>query len=196
MTVRTLTATAVLFATAAAASAAPTNMRGTVAAVDGTTVTVKTQDRTVKLTLDEHWKIAGVAKASMADIKPGTFIGTANVQDASGNKALEVVVFPEALRGTGEGDYGWDLKPGSKMTNATVTSQVNGVDGQTVSLAYKGGEKKVTIAPSVPVVTVVPADKADVKPGAAVFLSGEPEGDSMLSGGRLVVGKDGVVPPM
>ena len=196
MTVRTLTATAVLLATATAASAAPTHMRGTVATVDGTTVTVKAQDRTVKLTLDEHWKIAGVAKASMADIKPGTFIGTANVEDGSGNKALEVVVFPEALRGTGEGDYGWDLKPSSRMTNATVSSQVNGVDGQTVSLAYKGGEKKVTISPSVPVVSIVPADKSDVTTGATVFLAGEPEGDSMMSGGTLVVGKGGAVPPM
>ncbi len=196
MMVRTLAAAAVLLAAVPAASAAPVHMRGTVTAVDGAAVTVKTADKDVKLTLDDNWKIAGVAKASMADIKPGAFIGTANMEDASGNKALEVVVFPEALRGTGEGDYGWDLKPGSKMTNATVTSQVNGVDGQTVSLAYKGGEKKVTISSSVPIVTIVAADQADVKPGAAVFLAGEPQGDGTLSSGRLVVGKDGVVPPM
>ncbi len=199
MTVRiTLAAAcaAVLLASPAA-RAADTHLRGTVESVDGSTVTVKTQDgRDLKLMLGDAWKIGGVAKATVADIKPGTFIGTANMEEATGNKALEVVVFPEALKGAGEGDYGWDLKPNSKMTNATVTSQVDGVDGQTVSLSYKGGEKKVTIGKDIPIVKIVMADKDDVKPGVAVFMVGEPNADSTLSGGRLVVGKDGVVPPM
>lgn len=190
-------AAAALLLAATAAQAADTHMRGTVTTVDGSTVTVKTREgKDVKLTLGDNWKIGGVAKASMDDIKPGTFIGTANMEEATGNKALEVVVFPEAMRGAGEGDYGWDLKPNSKMTNATVSSQVNGVDGQTVSVAFKGGEKKIKISKDIPIVMIVAADKADVKPGASVFMAGQPEGDSMMSGGRLVVGKDGIVPPM
>ena len=174
------------------------HIRGTISAVDGSKVTIKTTDgKDVSLTLGADWKIGGVAAATMADIKQGTFIGTANMAGPDGNKALEVVVFPEAMRGTGEGDYGWDLKPKSAMTNANVSTKVDGVDGTSVMLSYKGGEKKVTIPPSTPIVTIVSATEADVKAGAKVFIAGTPTPDgTMLSGGRLVVGKDGVTPPM
>ncbi|MCW6506509.1 hypothetical protein [Lichenifustis flavocetrariae] len=184
--------------TAPAMAADMAHIRGTVSAVQGSHVTIKTVDgKDIGLTLGADWKIGGVVAASMADIKPGTFIGTANVAGPDGNKALEVVVFPEAMRGTGEGDYGWDLKPKSAMTNANVTSKVDGVDGSSVMLSYKGGEKKVTISPSTPIVTIVPATEDDVKTGAKVFVAGSetPDG-TMLSGGRLVVGKNGVTPPM
>ena len=183
---------------AQAATAADVHIRGTVASVEGSKVTVKTQDgKTVMLTLSDAWRYGGVTKASMADIKEGTFIGTANVADASGAKALEVVVFPDAMRGTGEGDYGWDLKPNSSMTNATVSNAVKGVDGQTVTLNYKGGQKKVTIAPETPIVTVGPATAADVKAGAAVFVAGSTGASpDMLEKGFIAVGKDGVIPPM
>ena len=183
---------------APARAAEPTHVRGTIGTVDGSRVTVTTDDgQTVALTLGDGWTIGGVVAATMADIKPGTFIGTANVAGADGNEALEVVVFPEALRGTGEGDRGWDLKPNSSMTNATVARKVEGVSGPTVTLTYKGGEKKVTIPPSTPIVTLAPATAADVKPGAKVFMVGalSPDGHAM-SRGRLVVGENGVAPPM
>ena len=189
-----------LLATVAAGpvrAAADTHVRGTVTAVDGSTVTIKTQaGQDMKLTLGDSWKLGGVEKAAVSDIKPGTFIGTANMEGPGGNKALEVVVFPPSMKGTGEGDYGWDLKPNSKMTNATVSSEVKGVAGQTVALSYKGGTKKVTIGKTIPIVKIVPADRSDVKPGAKVFLAGQPEGDTMMSGGRMIVGKDGATPPM
>lgn len=174
------------------------HIRGTVAAVEGAAVTIKTTDgKTVGLTLDDGWKLGGLAPASLADVKQGTFIGTANVEDADGNKALEVVVFPEAMRGVGEGNYGWDLKPKSAMTNANVKSLVEGVEGRTVTLSYKGGEKKVTIAPDTPIVAAVPATKADVVAGAKVFVVGMPNADgTMLSDGFMAIGKDGVTPPM
>lgn len=182
----------------AGAQAADLNVRGVVAAVDGSKVTIKTREGTdAVLTLGDNWKIGGVVKASIADIKPGTFIGTANVVGPSGAKALEVVVFPEAMRGTGEGDYGWDLKPNSSMTNATVSNPVEGVDGQTVTLTYKGKQKKLTIPPDTPIVTVGPATAADVKPGAAVFVVATPGASpSVLDKGFIAVGKDGAVPPM
>ena len=148
------------------AQAADLHVRGVVTAVDGPKVTIKTREGTdAMLTLGDNWKIGGVTKASMADIKAGTFIGTANMMGPSGAKALEVVVFPEAMRGTGEGDYGWDLKPNSSMTNATVSSEVKGVDGQSVMLTYKGGEKKVTIPPDAPIVMVGGATAADIGAG-------------------------------
>ena len=116
---------------------------------------------------------------------------------SGGAKALEVVVFPEAMRGTGEGDYGWDLKPKSQMTNATVSHQVEGVDGQTVTLTYKGGEKKVTIAPDTPIVMIGGATADDIKPGSAVFMAATPgTSPDMLDKGFIAVGKDGAVPPM
>ena len=179
-------------------AADPIHVRGTVSAVEGGKVTIHTREgKDVELMLGDSWKIAGVEKASMSDIKAGSFIGTANQEGAGGAKALEVVVFPEAMRGTGEGDYGWDLKPKSSMTNATVSNPVTGVDGQTVTLTYKGGQKKVTIAPETPIVTVGAATAADVKPGVAVFVAGAPDSAGAFPGpGFLAVGKDGVTPPM
>jgi Domain of unknown function (DUF5666) len=174
------------------------HVRGTVASVDGSAVTIKTNGgKDIGLTIGDDWRIAGVVPASLSDVKKGVFIGTANVQDSSGNRALEVVVFPEKMRGTGEGDYGWDLKPKSSMTNANVEQTVESVDGSTVTLKYKGGEKTVTIAPSTPIVTFADATKDDVKPGAKVFISGTPNPDgTMLTKGFLAVGKDGTTPPM
>ena len=175
-----------------------THVRGTVASVEGSAIKIKTNDgKDVGLTIGNDWKIAGVVPASLGDVKKGVFIGTANVQDSSGNKALEVVVFPEKMRGTGEGDYGWDLKPKSSMTNANVEQTVESLDGATVRLKYKGGEKTVTIAPSTPIVTFADATKDDVKPGAKVFIVGAPNPDgTMLTKGFIAVGKDGTTPPM
>ena len=187
------------FAIAGSAFAADTtHIRGTVTAVDGSKVTIKTREgQDMSLMLGDQWKMAGIVPASLSDIKAGTFIGTANMVGPSGAKALEVVVFPEAMRGTGEGDYGWDLKPNSSMTNATVSSQVEGVDGPTLSLAYKGGEKKVTIPPGTPIVTFAPATAADIKPGAMVFMNAAASATpGMLDHGFIAVGENGATPPM
>jgi hypothetical protein len=201
MRILSLAATATLFSLAgplAALAADPMHVRGVITSVDAGKVTVKTREgKDVSLMLGDNWKLAGIVPATLADVKPGTFIGTANMVGPSGAKALEVVVFPEAMRGTGEGDYGWDLKPNSSMTNANVKSEVNGVDGQTLTLAYKGGEKKVTIPPGTPIVTFAPVTAADVKPGAAVFMVTTPGSMAdMFDKGFMAVGKDGAVPPM
>ena len=182
---------------AVAARAEAVHERGTITAVDGSVVTVKDRDgKNVTFNLDDGWKIGGVAKATMADIKPGTFIGTATNGDESGLKALEVVVFPAAMKGTGEGHYAWDLQPKSMMTNATVDNEVKGTDGKAVTLSYKGGTKTVDIKESTPIVQIVDATKADLVPGAKVFISTPGMTGGKLEKGFVAVGKDGVTPPM
>ena len=173
-------------------------VRGVVESLNGDTLKVKSREgKDVTIMLKSGWAVTGVVKASVADIKPGDFVGIASQPTASGvNGALEVVLFPAAMKGTGEGDYGWDLKPKSSMTNATVASAVTSVNGPTLSLTYKGGEKKISVPPGTPVVTFGPATKDDVKAGATVFINGTTSGDSMVAADRVVVGTNGVVPPM
>ena len=174
-------------------------VRGTVSKFDGSTLTVKTREGdidTIKLVAD--WKVSGVAKASLDDIKVGDFVGVASVSTADGGDgALEVVIFPAALKGTGEGSHPWDLQSNSSMTNATVADAVAGVDGRTVTLSYDGGqEKKISIPADTPIVTFAAASPADLTPGAAVFVVAERGGDGTLTSGRIVVGNHGVAPPM
>jgi hypothetical protein len=173
-------------------------VRGSVVSLDGSKLVVHAKDGTeVSINLADKGAVLAVVKASMADIKQGTFIGTATVtQPDSTLRSLEVVVFPENLRGFGEGHYPWDLGSKSMMTNATVASAVKGVDGQTVTVTYKGGEKKIDIPANVPVVALVPATVADITPGAIVFVPTERQSDSSLHGGAVLFGKDGVIPPM
>jgi hypothetical protein len=130
----------------------------------------------------------------MEDIKDGTFIGTATVAQPDGSlRAVEVVVFPESLRGFGEGHYPWDLGPSSMMTNATIANKVQGVNGETVTVTYKGGEKKITIPTNVPIVGLVPSEHSDIEPGAHVFVPTEKQADGTLLAGAVLFGKD-VVP--
>jgi hypothetical protein len=133
----------------------------------------------------------------LASIAPGTFIGTAARPAPDGElQAMELLVFPESARGTGEGHYPWDLAPGSTMTNANVEAAVPATSGRELTLAYKGGSVKVRVPPDVPVVTPSPASLADLKPGATVFLSAMRAADGSLSTSRVTVSKDGVAPPM
>ena len=176
----------------------PTRVRGTIEAVDGDVLTVKSRSgEDVKLHLTSDVKVVGIIKISLADIKLGSFIGTTTVPGADGRQnAVEVHVFPEDMRGTGEGSRPYDLKPNSTMTNATVAEQVAGNDGQTLMIKYKDGEKKVTVGPDTPVVTYVPGEKADLKAGAKIiaFIKQLPDGSYETN--RISVGRDGLTPPM
>ncbi len=173
-------------------------VRGTVVSVTGDTLVVKSRDGdNVSVALGAGWKAGGIAKATLADIKTGDFVGIASLPTATGGAgALEVLIFPPAMRGTGEGSYGWDLKPNSSMTNGAVSEAVQSVDGTTVNVVYHGQSKKITITPGTPIVTFAPATNADVKPGAAVFVPADRAEDGKLSTTRVVVGKNGIVPPM
>ncbi|MFA6153083.1 hypothetical protein [Mesorhizobium sp.] len=189
---------AFLFAGTGLVQADAMRVRGTVVGFDGALLTVKTRDGNLDaIKLAAGWKVSGVAKASLKDIKQGDFLGIASVSKADGGSgALEVVVFPAALKGTGEGDRPWDLQPNSRMTNGTVADVTN-IDGRTVTLTYDNGQtKKIAIPDNTPVVTFATATQADLKPGATVFVNVERDGGGTLSSSRVVVGNNGVVPPM
>jgi hypothetical protein len=192
-------AAAVLVSSAAAhaEAPAPTRIRGEIVEVDATTLTVhRRSGDTVKIAITPGQVVGAVKNVKLADIEKGRFIGTAT-KAAPGGKlvAVEVVVFPEAARGTGEGHYAWDLLPGSMMTNANVDTVVTGVNGRTLQLSYKGGSKEVLVPENTPVVTFAPATRADLIPGKKVFVvANGPATD--LTAARIVVEKDGVAPPM
>jgi hypothetical protein len=175
-------------------------IRGTIEKVDGGVYTVKNRDGAeLKLTVvaDKPLFVA-IVKSSMADIKPGMFVGsTGETQPDGSQKAIEVHIFPEAMRGTGEGHYDWDLKPNTKMTNANVEQTVAGVNGQMLSVKYKDGEKKLLVTPDTAVVTYVTGDQADLKPGTKVFVAaGKKQADGTVQTPRITYGKDGLTPPM
>ncbi|MYZ45005.1 hypothetical protein [Schauerella aestuarii] len=185
-------------ATAAGAADQSERVRGAVTSLAGNDLHVKSRDGlpvTIKLT--EGWTVSAVKKASISDIKPGDFVGIASLpKSEGGDGALEVLIFPPALKGLGEGSYGWDLKPNSTMTNATVGDAVKSINGSVVTVNYHGQDKRIAIPNGTPVVTLTPAQPEDVKPGAVVFVPARKGADGSLSAGQLIVGKDGVVPPM
>jgi hypothetical protein len=194
-----LGALAMLLLGIAAASAEDTvRVRGTIERIDGSIYVIKARDGAeLKVTLADNPQIAGVVKASLSDIKQGSFVGVTAMPQADGSQsALEVHIFPEAMRGTGEGHYPWDLQPQSTMTNANVEQVVSAVDGRTLTLKYKDGEKKITVPANVPIVTYVPGDKSDIKPGAKVFIVAVKQADGTLQGRAWRVGRDGLTPPM
>ena len=182
----------------AMAQSPPTRLRGSIAANDGKTVTIATREGTqVPVKLADNWGVMLVRPVSMADIKENSFVGIASMKGPDGSlNALEVLVFPEAARGTGEGHYPWDLQPESMMTNATVATVAKSPDGDVLTLKYKDGTQTIKVKPGTPIVTFAPGDKADAKVGAKVFLGATKGADGNLTAGRLLVGKDGTAPPM
>jgi hypothetical protein len=199
---RPLAAIAVVTASALSAiaqqSPTPSRVRGTIEGVDGDVVAVKSRSgEDVKLHMTGDIRIVGITRISLADIKVGSFIGTTTVPGPDGAPtAVEVHVFPEAMRGTGEGSRPYDLRPNSTMTNATVAESVVGNDGRTLLVKYKDGEKKVVVSPETPVVTYVPADKSDLKVGANVIAFMKQLPDGSFETNRISVGRDGLTPPM
>jgi hypothetical protein len=188
-----------LCATAAIAQTAPpTRIRGTIAAVEGQTLSVTTREGPkVDVLLNDPLTVRTVKKVDLADIKPNTYVGIATRPGANGElRALEVLVFPEAMRGAGEGYYAWDLEPGSMMTNGTVTGTVDATSGRELSLSFKGSSNKIVVPPGVPIVTFAPAEKADLKSGAPVMFGATKNAEGKLAASSVTVGKDGVAPPM
>ena len=186
------------FTAAATAQSPPTRLRGSIAAIDANTATITTREgSSVPVKLADNWAVVLVAPATMADIKENSFVGIASLKGPDGAlNALEVLVFPEAARGSNEGHYPWDLQPESMMTNATVSTVAAAPDGQTLTLKYKDGTQAIKVKPGTPIVTFAPGDRADAKVGAKVFLGAAKAADGSLTAGRLLVGKDGLTPPM
>jgi hypothetical protein len=173
-------------------------VRGTIESIDGPTYVIKARDGAeLKVALADKAQIAAVVTASLTDIKQGLFVGVTAMPQADGSlSAVEVHIFPEAMRGTGEGHYSWDLRPKSTMTNANVDQVVTAVDGQTLTLKYKDGEKRIFVPADTPIVAYVRGDNNDLKPGARVFIAAVKQPDGTLQGRAWRIGRDGVTPPM
>ena len=189
-----------LFLTTTTVNAQDTvRVRGTIDRVEGPVYIVKSRDGSeLKVSLADNPGVTAVVKASLSDIKKGSFVGVASMPQADGGqRALEVLIFPEAMRGVGEGHYPWDLRPQSMMTNGNVDQTVTDVNGQTLTLKYKDGEKKVTVPPDAPIVAFAPGDKGDLKPGIKIFIvAAKKQADGSLQTPRIAYGKDGLTPPM
>jgi hypothetical protein len=199
MTLRMLgLAGAMLLAAGSAWAQQPPQQRvsGTVEQVDGNTLTVKPRDgAAVKIMLAGDAQVTSVTKASLADIKPGSYIGSGAMPQADGSqKAVEVHIFTEAQRGTGDGHRPWDGAPGGTMTNGAVGDSVSGVDGPVITVQYKGGEKKLIVTPATPIVKYDIGTKSELKPGANVRMTAVKKPDGTLEAARINVGRDGLVP--
>ena len=187
----------ICIATPASAADDTVRIRGTIESVEGPVYVVKNRDGAeLKLTVTDNPLFVAISPSTMADIKPGLFVGSAGMMQADGTqKAIEVHIFPESMRGIGEGHYDWDLKPQSKMTNANVEQTVAGVDGQILSVKYKGGEKKLLVTPETVVATYVPGNKDDLKPGTKIFVSAaKKQPDGTLQTPRITYGRNGAGP--
>jgi len=182
----------------AAQTVPSTRIRGTIQAVAAHAMTVKARDgQTVDITLTEPLTVLTVKKVNLASIAAGSYVGIATRTGTGGvMQAIEVLVFPESMRGAGEGSYPWDLEPASTMTNGTVNGAVKASSALERTVAYKDGSKTIQVSPNAPVVTFAPAERADLKAGAPVFLSAMKNAEGTFSAARVVVGKDGVAPPM
>ena len=190
----------VLFFTVSMASAqAPVRVRGTIESADGQTLSVKARDGAmVQVKLTDDARVLTLDKKSLGDVKQGTFVGiTAMPQPDGSQKAVEIHIFPEAMRGTGEGHYPWDLTPNSTMTNGNIENQVVSNDGQTLVMKYKDGEKTIIVPPNIEVVKFAPAAAADIKAGQKFFVPrGKRLEDGAVEAGVIVIGSHGVDPPM
>lgn len=184
-------------APAAAPQMTPANVRGAIVSVENGVMVLKARDgSTVNVQLGEKTGVNTLSKASLADVKDNTFVGVTATSKGDDMHAVEVHIFPEAMRGAGEGHRPWDLMPGSTMTNANITDTVTKSDGKTITLKYKDGEKKIGVGPDTSVVMVAPGTKDDLKPGAKVFTIAMKTPDGAIRAAAVLVGKDGLTPPM
>jgi hypothetical protein len=180
-----------------AAAQETVRIRGTIERIEGPVYVVKNRDGAeLKLTVTDPPLFVAIAPSTLADIKQGMFVGSAGTMQPDGTqKAIEVHIFPESMRGTGEGHYDWDLKPNTKMTNANVEQTVAGVDGQVLSVKYKDGEKKILVTPETVVVTYVPGSKDELKPGTKIFVAAaKKQPDGTLQNPRITYGRNGAGP--
>ena len=196
----------VVASASASAQQKPVRVRGTIEQIDGSVLTIKSREGdTVKVKLADDAKVVAMVKATLADIKPGSFVGSTAMPDADGHwKAVEVHIFPESMRGTGEGDRPFDYRPKSTMTNGTVGNvgggaagaTVDKAEGKTLTLNFKEGEKKIEVVPETVIYTYAAGSKDELKPGAAIYITAATkQADGTLMTARINVGR-GMTPPM
>jgi hypothetical protein len=192
----------VLLALPAAAQNTPegtrTFVRGTVEKLDGQILAVKSREGLeLVIALTPNFTVSGVAKRSLADIKEGDYVASTSVKGTDGKlHAIEIHIFPEAMRGTAEGQFPWDLVPEGIMTNATVAGISSAPQGQVLKVTYKGNQSEIIVPNDIPIVTYVAGDASLLKPGAAIFTIAQKKPDGTLTSARVTAEKDGVKPPM
>jgi len=176
----------------------PTRIRGTVEKLDGQALTVKSREgQELTITLAPNVTVAHLVKKSLGDIKAGDFVATTSSKGTDGkNHSVELRIFPDAMRGLGEGQYAWDLMPDSLMTNATVAGITGAPQGQTLKVTYKGSESEIVVGPDTPIFGYGTGDTSLLKPGAAIFIVALKNPEGSLSASRVTAEKDGVKPPM
>ena len=189
-----------LLAAPASAQSAATALRATIESVspDGTSLAVRSragEETTVHL--GDKTRLVLVVPAALSDVKPGSFVGVAALPgEGDALKAMEVHIFPESMRGAGEGHRPFDLAPKSSMTNGAVSARVDGVTGPKLTVNYKGGEQVIEVGPDTPIVAFAPGAPADLRAGASIIARGPKQEDGSINAAFLLVGKDGLVPPM
>jgi hypothetical protein len=189
----------VMTTTTVLAQEKPIRVRGTIEKADGDVYTVKTRGgETLKIKLSDKGTVRGIVKASLDDIKVGSYIGISAMPQADGSqKAIHIHIFPAPMRGVAEGHRPWDNQPGATMTNAAVDTKVAAKDGSTLMMKYKGGEKKVVVPPGIPIVTYLPGSKDELKPGAKIMIvAAMKQPDGTYQAGNISVGRGGMTPPM
>jgi len=183
-----------------AQQAPPVAVRATIEAVaeDGGSLSVRTRSgEAATVRLQPTTSVTLVVPATLADVKPGLFIGVAAMPGEGGvQNALEVHIFPESMRGVGEGFRPFDLAPGSTMTNGDVEARVDSVDGPKLTVTYGGGQQTIVVGKSTPIVALTPGARDDLKAGAAIIARGVKAADGAYEATRILVGKDGLTPPM
>lgn len=191
-------ATVLSFGTAVIAQTPGTRLRGEVTGLNGTTLELKAADgREIKVALAPGFSVGGMVAAKASDIAKGSFIGVGAKPQADGTLlAVQVVIFPEAMRGTGEGHRPWGVLPDATMTNATVAETVSRVDGASLVLSYPGGEQKVAITPEATILMAAPAEANELKPGAQVAMTASRQADGSYSTSRVTVAKAGAKLPL
>jgi hypothetical protein len=195
---------ALLVFTAAAICSTPVwaqetrRVRAMIEKVDGSTLSVKTRDgEDLKITLADKPLFVAIVPATLADLKPGTFVGSGATPGPDGSLvAMEVHIFPESMRGTGEGHRPMEGPAQATMTNANVDTSVTAVDGQMLTLKYKDGEKKLLVTPKTAIVAYAPGDRAELKPGIKFIAVAQKQPDGSLQTTRISYGRDGLTPPM
>jgi hypothetical protein len=192
-----VSALALLLGASIATAQAPqmVRVRATIESVDGAMLTVKARDgAAMKIKLADNAPVNEVVKASLSDIKPNSFVAVTGMPQPDGSqKAVAVVIFPEAMRGVGEGHRPWDYESNSTMTNATVDNEVTGVNGQTLTVKYKDGEQKIVVAPTTEITTFAKKSAADLKPGQKIFIPGAKKlPDGTLDAPNVAFGDYGV----
>jgi hypothetical protein len=173
-------------------------VRGEIVGVKGSMLTVRARDGgELRIRLADNAAVSSIVKTHLSEMKPGSYIGVSAMPQADGSQRALHVHFPEPMRGVAEGHFPWDVQVGSTMTNATVTDAVIAVEGRVIMVKYKDGEKKIVVPLEAPIVTYLPGDKAEVKPGAKIFIvAAQNQADGMLSAAHISVGRDGFAPPM